>query len=65
MSDDLDDVKILWVVLNSILVLYAIILFIYGRYFRHKDSLSLVIHIFIIYFLMIIKECSEEKIQLE
>ena len=52
MSDDLEDVKILWVVLNSILVLYAIILFIYGRYFRHKDSLSLVIHIFIIYLLI-------------
>ena len=51
MSDDLGDVKILWVVLNSILVLYAIILFIYGRYCRHKDSLSLVIHIFLIYFL--------------
>ena len=49
MSDDLDDVKNLWIVLNSILVLYAIILFIYGRYFKHKDSLSIVIHSFLIY----------------
>ena len=45
MSDDLDDVKNLWIILNSILVLYAILLFIYGKYFKHKDSLSLVIHI--------------------
>ena len=48
MSDDLGDVKNLWIILNSLLVLYAIILFIYGKYFRHKDSLSLVIHNFLI-----------------
>ena len=36
MSDDLDEVKNLWIILNSILVLYAIILFIYGKYFKHK-----------------------------
>jgi hypothetical protein len=46
MSDDLDDVKNLWIILNAVLVVYAIGLFIYGKYFRHKDSLSLVIHIF-------------------
>ena len=45
MSDDLDDVKNLWIILNSILVLYAILLFIYGKYFKHKDSLSLVINL--------------------
>ena len=45
MSDDLDGVKNLWIILNSILVLYAIILFIYGKYFKHKDTLSYVIHI--------------------
>ena len=61
MSDDLEDVKILWVVLNSILVLYAIILFIYGRYCRHKDSLSLVIHIFIIYFLISQKNIPDDN----
>jgi hypothetical protein len=58
MSDDLGDVKILWVVLNSILVLYAIILFIYGRYCRHKDSLSLVIHIFFNLFFIHIEKYS-------
>ena len=45
MSDDLDEVKNLWIILNSILVLYAIILFIYGKYFKHKDTLSYVIYI--------------------
>ena len=45
MSDDLDDVKNLWIILNSILVLYAILLFIYGKYFKHIDSLSLVINL--------------------
>ena len=48
MSDDLGDVKNLWIILNSLLVLYAIILFIYGKYCRHKDYLSLVIHNFLI-----------------
>ena len=61
MSDDLGDVKILWVVLNSILVLYAIILFIYGRYCRHKDSLSLVIKIFLIYFLFTQKNIPDDN----
>ena len=58
MSDDLGDVKILWVVLNSILVLYAIILFIYGRYCRHKDSLSLVINFFFNLFFIHIEKYS-------
>ena len=52
MSDeDLGGVKNLWIILNVILVIYAIVLFIYGKYFRHKDSLSLVIHNFLIIFL--------------
>ena len=52
MSDDLDDVKNLWIILNSILVLYAIILFIYGKYFRHKVALSYVsfLYNFILFF---------------
>ena len=51
MSDDLDDVKNLWIILNSILVLYALILFIYGKYCRHKDTLSYVSHIYFNIFL--------------
>ena len=47
MSDDLDGIKNLWIILNSILVLYAIILLIYGKYFRNKDSLSIVTHNFL------------------
>ena len=54
MSDeDLGGVKNLWIILNVILVIYAIVLFIYGKYFRHKDSLSLVIHNFLIIFLLL------------
>jgi hypothetical protein len=53
MSDDLDSVKNLWIILNAILVVYAIALFIYGKYFRHKDSLSLVINNILIFFLII------------
>jgi hypothetical protein len=49
MSDDLDGVKNLWIILNSILVVYAIALFIYGKYCKHKDSLSLVINIILMY----------------
>ena len=51
MSDDLDGIKNLWIILNSILVLYAIILLIYGKYFRNKDSLSIVTHNFLIIFI--------------
>jgi len=53
MSDDLEGVKNLWIALNAILVAYAIALFIYGKYFRHKDSLSLVINNILILFLFI------------
>ena len=49
MSDDLDGIKNLWIILNSILVLYAIILLIYGKYFRNKDSLSIVTHNLLIF----------------
>ena len=59
MSDDLGDVKTLWIILNASLVLYAIALFIYGKYCRHKDSLSLVINnnFLIFYFIYIEKYC--------
>jgi hypothetical protein len=59
MSDDLEGVKNLWIALNAILVAYAIALFIYGKYFRHKDSLSLVINNILIffYFIFIEKYC--------
>ena len=43
----LEDVRNVWLILNSILILYALILFCYGKYFKRKDSLSYVIHIFI------------------
>ena len=50
-TDNLDTVKNVWIILNSILVVYALILFCYGKYFRHKDSLSYVIHnLYNIYF---------------
>ena len=56
MSDELDSVKNLWIILNAILVAYAISLFIYGKYFRHKDSLSLVINNILIFFFFIFIE---------
>ena len=31
---------ILWIIFNLILILYAISLFIYGKYFRKKDPLT-------------------------
>ena len=48
-DDDLDSVKNVWIILNIVLVVYALILFIYGKYFKQKDSLSLVIHNYLIY----------------
>ena len=47
MSDenDLDTVRNVWIILNVVLIFYALILFCYGKYFKHKDSLSLVIYI--------------------
>ncbi len=47
-DDDLDSVKNVWIILNIVLVVYALILFIYGKFFKHKDSLSLVIHSYLI-----------------
>jgi len=34
--------KIIWIISNLILILYAIILFIYGKYIRKKDSINFV-----------------------
>ena len=34
---DAGNVLILWIVLNSILIVYAIGLFVYGKWFRPKD----------------------------
>ena len=39
----------LWIILNLVLVIYALILFIYGKYCRRKDSLSYVIIFVILY----------------
>ena len=44
-EDGLDTVKNVWIILNVVLVVYALILFCYGKYFKNKDSLSYVIHI--------------------
>ena len=43
-DDGLDTVRNIWIILNLVLVFYALILFCYGRIFKHKDSLSLVIY---------------------
>jgi len=51
MSDELDSIKNLWIILNSFLVLYAIILVIYGKYCRNKESLSIVTHNLLIFYL--------------
>ena len=61
MSDDLEGVKNLWIALNAILVAYAIALFIYGKYFRHKDSLSLVINNILILFLFLQKNIADDN----
>ena len=47
MSEDLETVKKVWIILNAVLVFYALILFCYGKYFKQKDSLSYVIHNYI------------------
>ena len=44
-GSDLDTIRNVWLGLNSVLIIYALILFCYGKYFKHKDSLSYVIHI--------------------
>ena len=52
-DDNLDTVKNVWIILNIVLVVYALILFCYGKYFKHKDSLSLVIYNYLIYIFII------------
>lgn len=36
-SDSSSNVLLLWIVLNAILIVYAIGLFVYGKWFRPKD----------------------------
>ena len=38
-----DKIDITWIVLNAIVLIYAIILIIYGKFFRKNEILSLVI----------------------
>ena len=42
MADDLGSSKILFVVVNSIVVLYAIFLILYGKLVRKKDAFLIV-----------------------
>ena len=44
-KDELEPVRKVWIILNAVLVFYALILFLYGKFFKQKDSLSYVIHI--------------------
>ena len=44
---DAGNVLILWIVLNSILIVYAIGLFVYGKWFRPKDLTIYVRKLFI------------------
>ena len=44
-KDELEPVRKVWIILNAVLVFYALILFFYGKFFKQKDSLSYVIHI--------------------
>ena len=39
-----DKVDITWIILNSIVLIYAIILIVYGKFFRKNEILSLVIN---------------------
>ena len=39
-----DKVDITWIILNSIVIIYAIILIVYGKFFRKNEILSLVIN---------------------
>ena len=62
MGDELNSVRVLWIVLNAILIVYAIFLFVYGKYFRHKDSLSYVIYkIYNIFFYFVQKSITEDN----
>ena len=38
-----NSIQILWIILNGIVLLYAIILIIYGKFFRKNDFLTFVI----------------------
>ena len=53
---NLDTVRNVWIILNIVLIFYALILFCYGKYFKHKDSLSLVIHIIFKYIILFIQK---------
>ena len=44
-SDELKPIMKVWIILNAVLVFYALILFFYGKFIKQKDSLSYVIHI--------------------
>ena len=43
-----EEIRPLWFILDGIILLYAVFLFIYGKFFRHKDSILLVRLIFIL-----------------
>ena len=45
----------LWFILDGIILLYAIVLFVYGKFFRHKDSILLVRPIYKFYHIFIEK----------
>ncbi len=44
-STELDPIRKVWIILNAVLVFYALILFFYGKFIKQKDSLSYVNHI--------------------
>ena len=46
-NGDLDNVRNVWIGLNIALIVYAILLFCYGKYFKQRNSLSYVIPIII------------------
>lgn len=41
-EDIINSTKTVWIILNVILILYAVGLFIYGKYFRKRDMSSCV-----------------------
>ena len=44
-NNELDTIRNVWIILNAVLVFYALILFFYGKFIKQKDSLSYVNHI--------------------
>ena len=54
-------VKIVWYTLNTILVIYALVLFILGKYCKRKDSLSYVIIFFFLFNYFLQKNYPEEN----